>query len=98
MAKQELIAQLPNDINERKRLMGVINEAVQLKLQMQDLKESLGDIFVVEKEDHQYSPKFLKNLVNLEFSEQYEAQKKRIQIEELAEQVTELDILMGRGE
>jgi hypothetical protein len=98
MAKVELKMELPSDIQERKRLKGVVQEAVDIMLQISSLKEQLKDVYVVEKEDHQYSPKFLKSLVSIEYAEQYDSKKKREAIEAAQETLASLDVLMGRSE
>ena len=52
----------------------------------------------MEKEDHNYSPKFLKSLVAIEYADQYDSKKKREQIEAAQETLASLDVLMGRSE
>lgn len=98
MAKVELKMELPSDTQERKRLKGVVQEAVDIMLQISSLKEQLKDVYVVEKEDHQYSPKFLKSLVSIEYADQYDSKKKREAIEVAQETLASLDVLMGRSE
>lgn len=98
MAKVEQIVELPNDMQERKRLKGVVQEAVDILLQISSLKEQLKDVYLVEKEDHNYSPKFLKSLVAIEYADQYDSKKKREQIEAAQETLATLDVLMGRSE
>lgn len=98
MAKVELKVELPSDIQERKRLKCVVQEAVDIMLQISSLKEQLKDVYVVEKEDHQYSPKFLKSLVSIEYADQYDSKKKREAIEAAQETLASLDVLMGRSE
>ena len=95
--KQDLITTLPADPVERKRLAGIVEEAVEIKLQIKDLQEGLKTIKEVEKEDHNYSPKFLNQLINLEFDYKYEQKKKKMALEEMQERSVELDILMKRS-
>ena len=95
MAKVEQIVELPNDMQERKRLKGVVQEAVDIMLQISSLKEQLKDVYLVEKEDHNYSPKFLKGLVAISYADQYDSKKKREKIETDQEMLTSLDILMN---
>jgi hypothetical protein len=95
--KQDLITALPADPVERKRLAGIIKEAVEVKLSIKDLQESLKTIKEVEKEDHNYNPKFLNQLISLEYDFQYEQKKKKIALEEMQERSVELDILMKRS-
>lgn len=95
MAKVEQIVELPNDMQERKRLKGVVQEAVDILLQISSLKEQLKDVYLVEKEDHNYSPKFLKGLVAISYADQYDSKKKREKIETDQEMLTSLDILMN---
>lgn len=96
-AKVELINSLPSDQASRDRLRRVVNEAVDLRIQIKDLQEQLKDIVTVEKESHQIEPKFLKTLINAQFDYQYQAEKKRKQLEDQVEQMNEADILMGRS-
>ena len=95
MAKVEQVVELPNDMQERKRLKGVVQEAVDILLQISSLKEQLKDVYLVEKEDHNYSPKFLKGLVAISYADQYDSKKKREKIETDQEMLTSLDILMN---
>lgn len=95
MAKIELKNELPQDQQERKRLKGVVQEAVDIMLQISSLKEQLKDVYVVEKEDHNYSPKFLKGLVAISYADQYDSKKKREKIETDQEMLVSLDILMN---
>lgn len=96
-AKVELINSLPSDQASRDRLRRVVNEAVDIRIQIKDLQEQLKDIVTVEKESHQIEPKFLKTLINAQFDYQYQAEKKRKQLEDQVEQMNEADILMGRS-
>ncbi len=95
MAKVDQVVELPNDMQERKRLKGVVQEAVDIMLQISSLKEQLKDVYLVEKEDHNYSPKFLKGLVAISYADQYDSKKKREKIETDQEMLTSLDILMN---
>ncbi|EMB7054199.1 hypothetical protein VAG18_002891 [Escherichia coli] len=94
--KIELKTSLPSDVAERERLRKTIEELVDLQLQIKDLKEAIKDIVTVEKQDHSYSPKFIKSLVATEFDRRYEAEKRRAKIEEEVEHMTEADILFKR--
>lgn len=95
--KVELISSLPSDPVARKRLKGVVSEAVDIRMQIKDLQSQLKDIVSVEKETHQTDPKFLKTLITAEFDYKYQAEKKRKQLEDQVEQMNEADILMGRS-
>lgn len=95
--KLPLINSLPSDQASRDRLRRVVNEAVDLRIQIKDLQEQLKDVVTVEKESHQIEPKFLKTLINAQFDYQYQAEKKRKQLEDQVEQMNEADILMGRS-
>lgn len=94
--KIELKTSLPSDVAERERLRKTIEELVDLQLQIKDLKEAIKDIVTVEKQDHSYSPKFIKSLVAAEFDRRYEAEKRRAKIEEEVGHMTEADILFKR--
>lgn len=96
MAKKDLIATIPSDIEARKRLSQTVNEAVKLRIDIKDKQEQLRDIVAIEKEDRDYCPKFLKTLIDGEFDKQYTAEKARRKLEDKIEQLNELDILMGR--
>lgn len=97
MAKVELKNTLPSDASERKRLQGVINELVDSMMRETDEKETQKTIVAVEKEDKDYCPKFIKYLAKMEFDNRYAAEKARRALEEKVEQLSELDILMGRS-
>lgn len=96
MAKKDLIATIPSDIDARKRLSQTVNEAVKLRIEIKDKQEQLRDLIAVEKEDRDFCPKFLKTLIDGEFDKQYTAEKARRKLEDKIEQLNELDILMGR--
>ena len=96
-AKVELISTLPSDAVSRDRLRKTVSEAVDLRIQIKDLQDQLKDIVTVEKESHQIDSKFLKTLINAQFDYQYQAEKKRKQLEDQVEQMNEADILMGRS-
>ena len=98
MAKQDLIKELPQDLNERKRVGKILEEALEITQQIKDLQESLKTIYQVEKEDHMYDPKMLKSYVKLEFSRRRDAQKVQANLEEMLERDNELNILFGRCE
>ena len=98
MAKQELIKELPSDINERNRVGKILEEALEITQQIKDLQESLKTIYQVEREDHNYDPKMLKSYVKLEFSRRRDAQKVQANLEEMLERDNELNILFGRSE
>ena len=98
MAKQELIKELPSNIEERKRVGKVLEEALELTQQIKDLQESLKTIYQVEKEDHSYDPKMLKSYVKLEYSRRRDAEKVQANLEEMLERDNELNILFGRSE
>jgi hypothetical protein len=94
---KDLISTIPSDTQERKRLQGVINELVDSMMREADEKENQKTIVAVEKEDKDYCPKFIKYLAKMEFDNRYAAEKARRALEEKVEQLTELDILMGRS-
>ena len=98
MAKQELIKELPSNIQERERIGRVLEEVLELTQQIKDLQEFLKTIYQVEKEDHGYDPKMLKSYVKLEFSRRRDAQKMQANLEEMLERDNELNILFGRCE
>ena len=50
MAKQDLIKELPSNVEERKRVGKVLEEALELTQQIKDLQESLKTIYQVEKD------------------------------------------------
>ncbi len=95
--KVELKNTLPSDPVERDRLKKVIQEGVDAKIAQKDAASQFKDIVAVEKDSHNYDPKFIKTLVAAEFDRQYQAGKKRKNLEEQVEQMTEADILFGRG-
>ncbi|WZX10670.1 hypothetical protein [Enterobacter phage EC152] len=95
--KVELKNPLPSDPAERNRLKKVIQEGVDAKIAQKDAASQFKDIVAVEKDSHNYDPKFIKTLVAAEFDRQYQAGKKRKDLEEQVEQMTEADILFGRG-
>lgn len=96
-SKVELFTSLPSDTAERDRLRKTIEELVELQLQIKDLKDAIKDIILVEKQDHLYSPKFIKSLVATELDIRYEAEKRRAKIEEEVEHMSEADILFKRS-
>ena len=98
MAKQDLIKELPSNIEERERIGRVLEEVLELTQQIKDLQEFLKTIYQVEKEDHMYDPKMLKSYVKLEFSRRRDAQKVQANLEEMLERDNELNILFGRCE
>ena len=98
MAKQDLIKELPSNIEERERIGRVLEEVLELTQQIKDLQEFLKTIYQVEKEDHMYDPKMLKSYVKLEFSRRRDAQKMQANLEEMLERDNELNILFGRCE
>lgn len=97
MSKVELKNTIPSDTQERKRLQGTINELVDSMMREVDEKETQKTIVTVEKEDRDYCPKFIKYLAKMEFDNRYAAEKARRALEEKVEQLSELDILMGRS-
>lgn len=96
--KVERIKNIPSDEVARNRLRGSVREAVDILLQIDALKEQYKDIVTVEKEDHLIDSKFFKNLVAVRFADEYKSRKARKEIEERAEMIEELDILMGKVE
>ena len=98
MAKQDLIKELPSNVEERKRIGMVLEEVLELTQQIKDLQEFLKTIYQVEKENHGYDPKMLKSYVKLEFSRRRDAQKMQANLEEMLERDNELNILFGRCE
>lgn len=96
--KVERIKNIPSDETARNRLRGSVQEAVDILLQIDALKEQYKDIVTVEKEDHMMDPKFFKELVKVRFADEYKSRKARKDIEEKAELIEELDILMGKAE
>lgn len=98
MAKQDLIKELPSNIQERERIGRVLEEVLELTQQIKDLQEFLKTIYQVEKEDHGYDPKMLKSYVKLEFSRRKDAEKVQANLEEMLERDNELNILFGRSE
>ena len=98
MAKQELIKELPSNVEERKRIGMVLEEVLELTRQIKDLQEFLKAIYQVEKEDRSYDPKMLKSYVKLEYSRRRDAEKVQANLEEMLERDNELNILFGRSE
>lgn len=95
--KVELKNTLPADAAERERLKKVVQEGVDAKIAQKDAASQFKDIVAVEKDSHNYDPKFIKTLINAEFDRQYQAGKKRKELEDQVEQMTEADILFGRS-
>lgn len=93
MAKQELIAHLPSDTTERKRLKGVIDEYVNALIQEAAAKDLMGSIKETEK-DRGYDPAYIKQLGDLQYDALFNEKKKITKIEISAERVSELEILM----
>lgn len=94
--KVDLITTLPSDPVQRDRLKKVRDEALDLNIQLLDIKEQLKDIYKVEKEDHQICPKFLKAMVKREL-DVLNAEKKTAAIEAELEAFAEADVLSGRS-
>lgn len=97
MAKQELIKTLPSDIETRKRLANIVREGVDALKDIKLAQGSLATVLAVTKEDLNIDPKFLRTLINFEYDRQEAAQKKRAALDEQLEQLSELEILMGRS-
>lgn len=93
--KIELKNTLPSDPFERDRLKKVILEGVEARIMQKDAGDMLKDIVSVEKESHGYDPKFINAMINALFDRQYQAGKKRKDLEEKIEQMAEVDILFG---
>lgn len=96
MAKQELISELPSSAEERKKIKGIVSELVDLMIKAEDIKSQIKDIKDVAKEDNGYDPKMISFYADLEFDEQYNASKKRADLEGKLEKANEFDVLMGR--
>lgn len=95
--KVELKNTLPSDPVERDRLKKIVQEGVDAKISQKDAASQFKDIVAVEKENHNYDPKFIKAMINAEFDRQYQAGKKRKELEDQVEQMSEADILFGRA-
>lgn len=92
----ELINELPSNMAERSRLKNVINEIVESMLRQQYEKDAQKTIMDLEKEDNKYNPKLLKFYAKMEYDIRYKAEKARKSLEDQADKLEELDILMGR--
>ncbi|UNY40443.1 hypothetical protein KLEP7_gp153 [Pseudaeromonas phage vB_PpeM_ KLEP7] len=96
MTKINLIEELPNDPIERERLKDVINSLVESMLRVQDEKDSQKTALDIERNDYSYNPKLLKFYAKMEYDIRYKAEKARKLLEDQADKLGELDILMGR--
>lgn len=96
-AKVELIKTLPSDPAVRKRLANIVQEGVEALKDIKLAQGSLANVLSITKEDLNIDPKFLRTLINFEYDKQEAAQKKRAALDEQIEQLTELEILMGRA-
>lgn len=94
--KIELIKTLPSDPAVRKRLANIVQEGVEALKDIKLAQGSLANVLSITKEDLNIDPKFLRTLINFEYDKQEAAQKKRAALDEQIEQLTELEILMGR--
>lgn len=94
--KVELIKTLPSDPAVRKRLANIVQEGVEALKDIKLAQGSLANVLSITKEDLNIDPKFLRTLINFEYDKQEAAQKKRAALDEQIEQLTELEILMGR--
>jgi hypothetical protein len=92
--KVELINTMPSDPVQRERLRKSVQEAVDILLQMSALKEEFKNIVSIEKEAYHIDPKFFKTTTKIAYTDQFEAKKERIKIEQNAEMLAEVDILM----
>ena len=98
MARQkvERIKVLPSDPVERERLKKSLEEYVAAMIRLDDSKSEMKDIVDVEKDTHNIDSKFFKTLALAEYDRQYEAEKKRKELEDKVEHFNEADILFGR--
>lgn len=94
--KLDLIKTLPSDPATRKRLANIVQEGVEALKDIKLAQGSLANVLAITKQDLNIDPKFLRTLINFEYDEQEAAQKKRAALDEQIEQLTELEILMGR--
>lgn len=94
--KLDLIKTLPSDPAVRKRLANIVQEGVEALKDIKLAQGSLANVLSITKMDLNIDPKFLRTLINFEYDKQEAAQKKRAALDEQIEQLTELEILMGR--
>jgi len=91
----DLVKVLPSDTNERKRIAKSIQEYVDAKVQMESFKELMSGIVDTEKTDHGIDGPTFKAWAELAFDQQYNESKKTAKIEESAEKLAEVEILLG---
>lgn len=94
--KIELIKTLPSDPAIRARLANIVQDGVDALKDIKLAQGSLADVLAITKQDLNIDPKFLRTLINFEYDQQEAAQKKRAALDEQIEQLTDLEILMGR--
>jgi len=91
----DLVKVLPSDTNERKRIAKSIQEYVDAKIQMEAYKELMGNVLDTEKNDHGIDRSTFKAWAELAFDQQYNESKMTTKIEESAEKLAEVEILLG---